>query len=87
MPQIENQLWELWAPAHSILFLSYSLAKSASSYFQNSLRFLFKDFLAPTKGNRNDESQFLEEVSKSCVHLCSFSTAVKPGHHGEMDAA
>lgn len=65
MPQIENQLWELWAPAHSILFLSYSLAKSTSSYFQNSLRFLFKDFLAPMKGNRRDESQFLEECLRA----------------------
>ena len=87
MPQIENQLWELWAPAHSILFLNDLLANSPSSYFQNSLRFLFKDFLVSVKRNRSDESQFLEGVSKSCVHLCSFSIAVNPGHHGEIDAA
>ena len=33
MSQIENQLWELWAPAHSILFWEDNLHNCQPYYF------------------------------------------------------
>lgn len=78
--------YHTYLPTHPNLFLSYLLAKLPSPPFQNSLRFLFKDFLWPMKVNRSDMPHFLVEASKSYVPWFS-SPAENTELHGEVEAS